>query len=263
MNVPREIDQLMWEIADAKDATIESQFIARYPIYAGELDKRKKMVGDLKGSRPSMEPALFVPSREVRNFGPSKLAVVAASATVIASLAFATYATSRFLESRRVDDPIVSPTKIAQDLPKQFQQPEVEDPAQTSRSISDATGSLPADPVVPQQTSAYLAKISVRSEKASLIDVINEIASQSGISLTIAPGFEDRMIFILYQDQPAIGVLNDLGRRYGFTAFQQGKSEVLIIPARGSGSINETGADGVANEIKGSKMEHGEIIEQS
>ena len=257
MNVPREIDELMWEIAERKDEAIEAQFVARYPSFSSELVKRKKMVADLKGSRPLKEPALFVPSQDVRNFGPSRPAVVAASLVLLASFAFATYATMNFFNSRRIDQPVVPPTRIAYESPGPVQEPTPEPPIEQAPT----PGAFQSKPQEPLQVEPYLASITVSSERTALSAVIDDIATQAGLAVTIAPGFEDHTIFILYENQPAIGVLNDLGRRYGFTVFTQGKDELLIIPARGSGSINETGASGVATEVRGSKMKDGSPID--
>lgn len=249
MNVPREIDELMWEIAESHDETIEKQFVARYPMYVAELDMRRKLIGDLKGSRPTREPAIFVPSAEVRNFGASRLTVAFMAAILVASFGFASYATVRFLTSRNPEAPIVPPTKTYEAPPAQFSQTPIEaEPQFLPKSNSEEV--VGGEPLSAQQTDPYLRKVTLRSEKTTLVDVINEIGAQAGLTITVAPGFVDRTIFIIYEDQPAIGVLNDLGRKYGFTPFEQGNQEILVIPARGSGSIKETGAAGVANEIK-------------
>lgn len=250
MKVPREIDELMWEIAEVKDGALETQFTARYPGFVEELQKRKAMVADLKGSKPTREHEIFVPSKEVRYMGPNKIAVVLASSLMLASVVFATYATMRYFGSRRIDEPIIPPTMPPVEEALIQKQPAPEPVFEEGIPESGSLGAQDGQPEIIQRPTPFMTLVSVSSENTSLSDVINNIASQAGITLTIAPGFEDKTIFILYENQPAIGILNDLGRRYGFTAFTQGKSEVLVIPARGSGSLNETAASGVANEVK-------------
>ena len=47
-------------------------------------------------------------------------------------------------------------------------------------------------------------------------------------------------------EQPAISVLHDLGRAFGFTPFRQGEYQVLVVPARDEWSrptVVVTGAD--------------------
>lgn len=248
MNVPKEIDELMWEIAETKDDALQTQFVLRYPGFAQELEKRKIMVSDLKGSRPNKEPALFVPSQEVRNFGPSRASVVAASVVFIASATFAAYATVKYLNKRQINQHVAPIAQVPIESIAIKKQPLEEIPF-NELPQSNAIGSLQPETQETQRIDPYLTKITVQSEKTTLTDVINEIANQAGLTITMAPGYEEKTIFILYENQPAIGVLNDLGLKYGFTVFPQGKGEVLIVPARGSGSINAVSADGVANEL--------------
>ena len=75
MRIPREIDELMWEVAEHNDQKMIDDFGSPYPDYRVELSKRIKIVTDLKGSRPSGAPKQFTPVSTVRQLGPSRLAV--------------------------------------------------------------------------------------------------------------------------------------------------------------------------------------------
>ncbi|HXH61619.1 MAG TPA: hypothetical protein VNI20_09705, partial [Fimbriimonadaceae bacterium] len=113
MKVPREIDELMWEVADDNgNEVLLEQFRSRYPEFECELDKRIQMVVDLKGSRPSKMPEQFRPSNEVRNFGPSRLAVVGVTTLVLCSLTFAAYALVQYQNARHIEEPLIPPSVI-------------------------------------------------------------------------------------------------------------------------------------------------------
>ena len=92
MKIPREMDELMWSVAEADDPQATAEFGERYPDLRVEMTKRVKMVRGLKGSRPRSRAERFVPVQTVRRFGPTKLAVAGVTALVLVSVGFASYA---------------------------------------------------------------------------------------------------------------------------------------------------------------------------
>ncbi|MCH8979010.1 MAG: hypothetical protein IH945_07175, partial [Armatimonadetes bacterium] len=92
MKLPREIDELMWDVAERDDNDTLDQFVERYPEFRSELAKRLQMVRGLRSSRPTRPMPKFVPNQTVRNLGPSRLVVTGVAGLVIVSVVFATYA---------------------------------------------------------------------------------------------------------------------------------------------------------------------------
>jgi len=58
------------------------------------------------------------------------------------------------------------------------------------------------------------------------------VAGQGKFGITIGPGMADPTISVDYQGVNSIQILEDLGRQYAFTPFDQGDGSVVIIPAR-------------------------------
>lgn len=235
MKVPREIDELMWVVAEQDDATTSEQFLERYPEFSDELDQRVKLVSTLRGSRPRRSPSQFVPRESVRRLGPSRLAVAGVVMLVLVSVTFATYATVQFVNSKRAPQAVVE--KVQPEIifnPPSF-------PAPTSTGGDYPDGSVPLEPnasdtAAIQQPSEpfdpYIGRVTIESEDMSLADAIKQIAMQAGLEANIAPGFEDKRIRIRFVNQPAIDVLTTIGQHFGFTPVKEGTIDVLIIPVK-------------------------------
>jgi hypothetical protein len=236
VKVPREIDELMWVVAETGDPETNAQFLERYPEFASELDQRVKMVSNLRGSRPQKSPAQFIPRETVRSFGPSRLAVAGVAALVLGSVTFATFATVQFVNSKRSQHPLVDAPQEIIFNPPSFTVPD----GSSGTPIEGVTANEPlASGTAPIQEQPpfdpYKGLITIESEDIQLSAAIQQIASSAGLEATIAPGFEDKRIKISFVNQPAIEVLNKLGTFFGFTPVKEGVVDVLIIPAKQSG----------------------------
>jgi len=231
MKLPREIDELMWDVAERDDSDTLDQFVERYPEFRSELAKRLQMVRGLRGSRPVKSMPAFEPKQTVRNFGPSRLTVTAVVGFVMVSVVFATFATMQYLDTKS-PPPVIEPTPEA---------PIVTNPPVTA---SDG-GGLEARPFPKFDTSqefatqyisaggtVYDSLVTIESEDIGLEAAIREIVEKAGLDVTIGPGLAEKRIRLKYVEQPAISILHDLGRAFGFTPFRQGDAEVLVVPAR-------------------------------
>ncbi|MCH7905105.1 MAG: hypothetical protein IH944_11165 [Armatimonadetes bacterium] len=227
MKIPREMDELMWSVAEADDPEATAEFGERYPDLRIEMTKRLKMVRGLKGSRPRSRAERFVPVQTVRHFGPTKLAVAGVTALVLFSVAFASYAV---FQITRKPDSNAAPVE---------QTPPFE-PSTGLGTPDDAVGLLDvspgrnqsADPAGPEPVNdLFLNLVTISEPRMLLTDALRAVAVQAGVTITIAPGFQDLYIRIEYIDAPAKQVLADMGRVFGFTAMQQNARSALIIPA--------------------------------
>lgn len=247
MKIPREIDELMWEVSELDDLETIDQFGARYPEFRNELVKRIQMVRSLRGSRPKSATPQFVERQNVRNLGPSRLAIAMVSVIVIASMTFATYATVQYVRSTEEPTTASTGTEYVLNAPTFT---DGEDRDLTPDQIEQNLSNLPPDSVLPlQEFDAFQFAVTVESVNTTLVEVINEIARVTGTEIVFAPGFEDAPIRLTYVEQPAMGVLHDLGRRFGFTPSRQGATTMLIFPAPDTSGQQTTTAYGAAELI--------------
>jgi hypothetical protein len=235
MKVPREIDELMWVVAEQDDPTTSEQFLERYPEFSDELDQRVKLVSTLRGSRPRRSPSQFVPRENVRRLGPSRLAVAGVAMLVLVSVTFATYATVQFVNSKRPAQEVVD--KVQPEII--FTPPSFPVPTSTGGNYPDGIeplGPNATDTPPVQQPSEpwdpYKGKVTIQSDSMSLADAIEQIAMSAGLDVTIAPGFEDKRIKISFVNQPAIDILTQMGQHFGFSPVKEGTVDILIIPVK-------------------------------
>jgi len=238
MRAPREIEELMWEVAEGGDQRTIDQFYSRYPEFADELEKRMQMVKTLRGSRPRKDVPSFVPRQSVRTLGPSRLAVAAVSLLVLASVTYATFAAMQFVNSQKTVR-VEQPPEIVFNPPKFVQ----EDPRVDTSSVVEEYSAFqgPAVDERPEVPDIFMGKVTLQAEDISLSEAIVSIATQAGIEASIAPGFVDKRIRISCVEQPALSVLQELGQRFGFTAFKQGTIQLLIVPARSGDEVDAAG----------------------
>lgn len=251
MRAPREIEVLMWDVAESGNEQAIEQFNARYPEFASELEKRRQMVGTLRGSRPRREPERFIPRQQVRNFGPSRLAVAGIAAMVLFSVTLATYATMQIVNSKKTEAPPVdNPADIVFN-PPDFQPPSREEimPKDTVPLSPGDTQPLQEDPPVSQDV--FMGLITLQSDDISLEEAIKDMGQQAGIEVTVAPGFQDKRIRLSFVDQPLFAVLTELGEFFGFTPIKDGAAQVLVIPAVSKDAKNTVGVPGGAQPTAG------------
>ena len=251
MKIPREIDELMWDVAELDDLETIDQFGSRYPEFRNELVKRIQMVRSLRSSRPNSSTPTFVPRQEVRNLGPSKLAVASVAVLVVFSVAFAGYATVRFAKSNERPTATAPSNAVAINPSRTVTDGSVREGNVDPTQVDATSGtSLPDGSVLPlREFDAFNFKLTVESSNTTLIDVINQITRESGIETVIAPGFEDERIRLSFIEQPAIGILEELGLMFGFTPIRQGSTSLLIVPAVDTSAQSQRLAYGRAERL--------------
>lgn len=235
MKYPPELDALMWEVAEADSTELMDEFGGRYPEHKAELVRRIQMVRQLKGSRPkSATQKTFVPPAAAPKPKPTaglNWSFVGAGAILLAVGALAGVGISALVQKPA---PITINTPAAQPEP---QRPtEEENRRLEEQTWINPSGETTAPVQNPPQTAPAPINpvdrlVTVRATNMSLDLVLEAIASQAGVALQAAPGMPDLAIDADYSNLPAIAVLNDLGRNFGFTPMIQSDREVLLIPA--------------------------------
>lgn len=235
MKVPVDIDELMWQIAESGDSEAVSEFHSKFPDFSPEMTKRIAMVSSLKGSRPkavTRKRERFMPSRQVSNPAPTFPAwsFVLMALLLAFSVSFATYGITKYLDQK--NRPIATIT------------PQNPTPQTTTSGSVSGTNTAPLNPTnnqplpdnpatttPPQTIQPFDRPITIVSGRMNLVTAINDIAAQAGIRIDLAPGFEDMEIMIDYRAVPAMEAIQDMGKNFGFTAFQQTNNSALLVPA--------------------------------
>jgi hypothetical protein len=77
----------------------------------------------------------------------------------------------------------------------------------------------------------------VRLDHVNLLTALDAIAMQCRLHLEVAPDMPNPDIRLDAEGKSGLQILQDLGNQYGFSAFDQGNGNVLIIPARENGEV--------------------------
>lgn len=228
MKVPPEIDELMWQIAEADEPAAYAEFEARYPEFIQEMSKRTEMVRSLKGSRPAhavRKRDRFMPSRQVQSRPVSAWALALVGVAAMAGVSFATYGVVKYVESQNP----VKPTIIVQNPPAQT--PQNTNLPTTTGGTPQTTPDNAQQPPPQEPVDPFDTPVTVIADRTSLQEALYSIATQAGVTLELAPEFPNTEISIDYRGLPAIQVLRDMGRNFGFTPFVQTRNSALLIPA--------------------------------
>lgn len=226
--IPREIEELIWRLTEEGTPAALDQFRARYPDYSDILDQRLDMVKRLKKSVPAPKPEArprFRPQPRVveREFRWSLPVVV---------LAFAAISVAAYTAITAKSAAVKAPQKPPQAVPKQLAQgfPPPAEPVVTKQTDQPIKESPTPEPVA--EIPAYLQPQTLAIRGAKLSSVLQAVAGQGKFGITIGPGMADPTISVDYHGVNSIQILEDLGRQYAFTPFDQGDGSVVIIPAR-------------------------------
>ncbi len=240
--IPPEIDSLMWAVAESRDPNAADNFVSRHPQYKSELGQRIATVRALKGSKP---PAPLYS----RRFRPSQppVPVFARFRWAAASVALAGVAVAAYYGGMAMFDKKPVPVTAVQgssdvvtNFPKQGNDLEYR-PNNSSTTVQNPPPTVPDDqPSTPPERTFTL-----KLEDISLTDALESIGMQTAFSIDVAPGFPNPKVTIDYRDATLDQILMDMGQRFGFTPFKQGKSEYLLIPAVDKNTPFANGNEGV------------------
>lgn len=229
-----DVDELMWQLAESGPDEAFEEFFGRYPEHRAELMKRREMVVGLKVAKPIKAKTPrenFMPSPGGEST-PPRLLALGATVLLMAGVVMATLGTLRFIESRQ-PVAVAPPTTIN---PQANQQANPGDQG-VSGLPTENPSTPPTQPGTPDPNAQpplilpFEKPVTVVSRRTTLMSALNDVAIQAGITLESAPGMKDVEIELDYRDVPAIKVIQDLGRVYGFTCLQQTTNTGLLVPA--------------------------------
>jgi hypothetical protein len=219
----------MWSVAESKDPNAILEFQDRFPQYRLELMKRVNALSDLrkaKGGQKGVTPE-FRPRPPAQGASrPARFAFFAFGGFLLAGIAAASFfAVSLAL---RGNPSAAAPyaTRLGDASLQSSSKPSIDPVTPTPIPVVPNVGGEPAS-----LPTADSKPMSLHIERAQLSTVLNALADQAQWQLTIAPGTPDPEIHVDYDGQSATSIVEDLGKRFGFTAFDEGQHQVLVVPA--------------------------------
>lgn len=242
--IPPEIDTLLWAVAEDESPRAGDEFVARYPKYAGELARRRQMVKGLKGVRPATNVAsrarpAFRPA-PVRTQPIPRRTLVGVGALVLAAIAVASYTAATFAtpapHRQTPAPPVANHTPVIPSPPVVIYK---EPPVTSVPDPSVPAPSVPNDPdpvLDPKANKGQNFKV----KGADLAGALAMLGAEAGVNIIVAPGMAKRQIDAEYENTPLNEILADMGKRYGFTPFDQGDGSIIIVPAVEGGGDTPT-----------------------
>jgi hypothetical protein len=241
-HTPEELERLMWSVAESEDPNAINEFGDRFPHLRTELVKRMSMVRQLRGAAKPGTPVRQIPKFENR---PVRPAPVQPSVWIGSGLVLAAVAAAAFVVTRSLTRPPVipeAPFSVKIDAPplpdpgiKYREAPPVAPAPAPPATKPEAVATEEHDPAQVPQT--------VKFDRIRLASAIKAVAASGGLELELAPNLADPYVRIEYRGYSALDILQDMGKRFGFTAFDDGPHRVLIIPARDSQTVKSGSVD--------------------
>lgn len=240
------LDELMWLLADEGEPQAVHAFLKRHPECEKELMHRIQMVRALKGTRPQ-EPSPvqrhFAPSSHLPEYSNQRSPLPWWGYAIgLLVVSIGSYAATRAL----MDAPAAA-IPVAQQSVELRDSTESTQPAQTIPIPTEVPQNPPIVQNPPQGDNRYDRPVDLSSSETTLFAVLNDIQLQTGLEITALPGLQNVPLKINYLQTPAIQVLRDLGITFEFTVFEQGPTEVLLVPAVDPAKRESREASGVPN----------------
>jgi hypothetical protein len=238
-SLPPEIDTLMWSVAESGDPQAVTEFQNRFPEHRLELMKRVNAITGLRKAKVTVARAPSFRLRMAPRFSVSRPLAFALIGALLTALALGSYLT--VLHKSDDAPPSLALNKGSQS-PESCVQPVLRGMSR-SQTSPIVTPPVSAPPVTPSPSQVEIPSLpnreqrptSIHIDRAELHLVLDSLSAQAGWDLTIAPGVPDPEVHLDYDDVPIVDIVKDLGRRFGFSAVDEGGHKVFILPV----SVNE------------------------
>jgi hypothetical protein len=235
-NIPSHIDELLWRVAEAKDADLTADFLRRYPAMESQLAARSAMVDSIRGARPVPPIATrFVPAAAAAPRPRFWIAPVAVG--LLVGLAIASYQIAEFAQGPEISEPdrVVVP---------QSPIPTPGDGRVITPTQPPTTNYDPGTVARPEElpTDDRLVVLSVNG--TTLFGALNAI-KEKGVNLEIMPGVEDMPLTLAAnRDDGTIALepmqmLQAVKTAAGFELVDNGPEGLLILPSENTTVIGE------------------------
>ena len=220
--VPADLDQTMWEIAERGDTNAASEFSERFPELAAGMAARMDMVSGMKNMRNALAPSYVPPFKPKYMYKPKPIWVrygpMALGLAALASISF--YITQNMLT------PLPSPSTLGPHI----QAPQSTNPPVTlmpDTSNPDEGGPVPFNG--PTDTDRPYRHVTMAN--VTLQEAVKALAKQGNLKAELPPDFPNPMVKIDITGKPGLDLLQRLGQKQGFKAIPDGDGQVILIPA--------------------------------
>lgn len=240
-HIPTDLDKLMWTIAESGDMEAADDFERRFPQFRRDLAIRLGMVRSLRRSKPSS----MTSDKGLPKFVPNETATVPTRrpmwpVAALASLAFVVFASYVVIANLPKPEASAPPSRSStihpgKQLPTTESGTKGSDGGDTQNGNESDTG-VKATPNKNETTPPIVEMPwdkpqAVSIQGAPLVDVLKLIADTCHLSIELAPDMPNPPVSVNYVGRTGMQMLQDLGRQYKFTPLDQGKGQVLIVPA--------------------------------
>jgi len=240
MNLPHDIDQLMWSVAESGNSAAREDFERRFPELRSELAKRNSLLDGLRNARslhirPLARPAFrpILSGRATPLLRPKlALALVLVAGIAIASAAYrAIYGEQPVPAGPHSNQPLRTPCNKPTEPKVQYT---ISHPKVPQEKAPEVTLAPPQTIVVPvdDDQPKCMKPQTLKLKQADLRTAATLIAKNSGLTLEFAPDLSNPKIDIDYHNQGGLDMLKDLGQRYGFSLVEDGVNKYLLIPQK-------------------------------
>jgi len=246
--IPSQIDELLWRVAEARDAELTADFLRRYPAMDAQLATREAIVDSMRAARP-VPP---IATRFVPNSAPApvrRLWLAPLAAGLLVGIAIASYQIVKFNqlapaepEPKTVVVP-QSPVPVPKDGRNAGPMPSHDSPYAPGTGPRPDEG--PSDDglvVLGTDTSLFAALGAIRSK---------------GVQLEIMPGVEDMPLTLPANREDGtvalepMQMLNVVKAAAGFELVDNGPEGILILPSEKTTVIGGESSRVRPNEIDG------------
>lgn len=231
--IPADLNKTMWEIADRGDRAAAADFAERFPALSADMDSRMGLVLGMKGARKAIAPT-FVPSFRPQ-YIPDKRRKWLRYAP--AAMALAALAGASFYVTQNLLTPLPDPSTFGTGAIRVIQ-PERKvvlppAPARKQDYESDAPKAFSRNqPVDKNQEEAEPVETHLLRTQVHLQNVIHGVGDRYHLQIQIPPDFPNPIIDVDMTASSGIEFLNQLGNKYGFTAYDEAEGHILVVPAR-------------------------------
>lgn len=239
--IPEDVDALMWVIADKQDHTAAEDLLGRLPNFRSEMYRRMDSVKHLRASAPM--PVEVVPPfvlKPARLSLPTVPVAVAAGVVLVSAIGFAllrSRSSSPSTTNVPVDQSIVRPSGAGVEprdiVTDKHERPNLQredaSQAETHANLGTTPSTGSNEPKVQPSMKAIVKKVSLTNMPLDF--VMRLVAEDSGLRLDVQGGqMPNPNVTVHYQNTPALVIFQDLGRKYGFAAFEDKPGTITLVP---------------------------------
>lgn len=233
-NLPEDIDRLLWTLAEHGDEKANEDFVKRFPQRRQELVQRTDAVKALKHAAPPADLEIpdfhLVPIKTQIPWKPISAVTALAAASILGLLLLRPVATSQ--PEAKMSAATQAESKLVFSDVDGMPQPQKHNLSQ-SEALRDDYGARTNQDIRREKAQnppgmTIVRKLQMEGQPLSL--VLKLLAEQANLKLEVYPGLDDQEVSVDYRNEAALLIYQDLGKRYGFDAFEDKPGQIVVVP---------------------------------